>query len=95
MDANAFPGAVGNILGSYQPRYFSGNISQRGWNLFLSGEDEMRWWLIERWVFAGGLRRRGVYFARYYFARARHATMRDMDIIRISERGLSGARSSR
>lgn len=55
----------------------------------------MKWWLIERWYFSNGLRRRGVYFARYYFARERHATMRDMDIIRISERSLSGARSSR
>lgn len=55
----------------------------------------MKWWLIERRGFAGGLRRRGINFARYYFARARHATMRDMDIIRISERSLSGARSSR
>lgn len=55
----------------------------------------MKWWLIERWVFAGGLRRYGFTFARYYFARARHKTMRDMDIIRISERGLSGARNSR
>lgn len=95
MDTNAFPGAVGNILGSYQPRYFSGNISQCCGNLLLSWEDEMKWWLIERWGFAGGLRRYGFTFARYYFARARHATMRDMDIIRISERGLSGARSSR
>lgn len=95
MDANAFPGAVGNILGSYQPRYFSGNISQCGGSLLLSGEDEMKWWLIERWGFAGGLRRYGFTFARYYFARARHATMRDMDIIRISERSLSCARNSR
>lgn len=54
----------------------------------------MKWWLIERWGFAGGLRRYGFTFARYYFARARHATMRDMDIIRISERSLSCARSS-
>lgn len=55
----------------------------------------MKWWLVERWGFGDGLRRRGINFARYYFARARHATMRDMDIIRISERSLSGARSSR
>lgn len=53
----------------------------------------MKWWLIERWYFSNGLRRRGINFARYYFARARHATMRDMDIIRISERSLSGERS--
>jgi hypothetical protein len=59
------------------------------------GEGEMRWWLIERWGFSGGLRRYGFTFARYYFARARHRTMRDMDIIRISERSLSCARSSR
>lgn len=95
MDANVIPGAVGNILCNYQPRYFSSNISQCGWNLLLSGEDEMKWWLIERWGFAGGLRRYGFTFARYYFARARHATMRDMDIIRISERSLSCARNSR
>lgn len=55
----------------------------------------MKWWLIERWFFAGGLRRYGFTFARYYFARAHHRTMRDMDIIRISERSLSCARSSR
>lgn len=55
----------------------------------------MKWWLIERWGFAGGLRRYGFSFARYYFARARHKTMRDMDIIRISERSLSCERSSR
>lgn len=55
----------------------------------------MRWWLIERWYFSSGLQRRGVNFARYYFARARRRTMRDMDIIRISERGLLGARNSR
>ena len=55
----------------------------------------MRWWLIDRWSFGEGLRRKGINFARYYFARARHATMRDMDIIRISERSLSCARSSR
>ena len=55
----------------------------------------MKWWLIERWGFAGGLRSHGLSFARYYFARARHATMRDMDMIRISERSLSCARSSR
>lgn len=54
----------------------------------------MKWWLIERWCFGKGLHRRGINFARYYFASARHATMRDMDIIRISERSLSGARSS-
>lgn len=95
MDANVIPGAVGNIFGSYQPRCVSGNISQRSGNLLLSWEDEMKWWLIERWGFAGGLRRYGFTFARYYFARARHATMRDMDIIRISERSLSCARSSR
>lgn len=62
---------------------------------YLSREAEMKWWLIERWGFGNGLRRRGINFARYYFARARHVTMRDMDIIRISERSLSGARSSR
>ena len=55
----------------------------------------MKWWLIERWSFSSGLRRRGINFALYYFARARHETMRDMDIIRISERSLSGERSSR
>ena len=53
----------------------------------------MRWWLIERWGFGDGLRRRGINFARYYFARARHETMRYMDIIRISERILSCERS--
>lgn len=53
----------------------------------------MRWWLIERWGFGDGLRRRGVNFASYYFARARHATMRDMDIIRISEKTLASSRS--
>lgn len=53
----------------------------------------MRWWLIERWSFVDGLRRRGINFARYYFARARHATMRDMDIIRISEKTLASSRS--
>lgn len=55
----------------------------------------MRWWLIERWVFASGFRRYGFSFARYYFARARNRTMRDMDIIRISEGTLSSLRSSR
>lgn len=53
----------------------------------------MRWWLIERWGFGDGLRRRGFNFARYYFARARHETMRDMDIIRISEKTLASSRS--
>lgn len=53
----------------------------------------MRWWLIERWSFGDGLRRKGINFARYYFARARHATMRDMDIIRISEKTLASSRS--
>lgn len=55
----------------------------------------MKWWLIDRWVFAGGLRRHGFSFARYYLARARHKTMRDMDIIRLSERTLSFLKSSR
>ena len=53
----------------------------------------MRWWLIERWGFGDNLRRKGINFARYYFARARHATMRDMDIIRISEKTLASSRS--
>lgn len=53
----------------------------------------MRWWLVERLGFGDGLRRRGINFARYYFACARHATMRDMDIIRISEKTLAFSRN--
>lgn len=95
MDANAIPGSVRCIVCCGAPRHFSGNLHERGGNLLLSGEAEMRWWLIERWGFAGGLRRYGFSFARYYFASARHRTMRDMDIIRISERTLSFLKSSR
>ena len=95
MDANVIPDGVRADFCHHQPRHLSINLYERGGDLLLPGEAEMRWWMIERWGFAGGLRRYGFSFARYYFARARHRTMRDMDIIRISERSLSGARSSR
>lgn len=94
MDANFIPGCVRRAVCGVAQRFVSISLHERGGNMFLPGEGEMKWWLIERWVFRNGLRRRGVYFARYYFARARHRTMRDMDIIRISERSLSCARSS-
>lgn len=93
MDADCFPGCVRRAVCGVAPRFVSISLHERCGNMLLPGEGEMKWWLIERWGFAGGLRRCGFSFARYYFARARHKTMRDMDIIRISERSLSGARS--
>ena len=95
MDADCFPIGVRRAVCGVAPRFVSISLHERRGNLPLPGEIEMRWWLIERWGFGDGLRRRGINFARYYFARARHATMRDMDIIRISERTLSFLKSSR
>ena len=93
MDADCFPGCVRRAVCGVAPRFVSISLHELCGNLLLPGEIEMRWWLIERWGFGDGLRRRGINFARYYFARARHTTMRDMDIIRITERSLSSAKS--